>query len=600
MYGYKPSMKIKKDSITVDEISFIEKNSNLIDESTLKNGFTINGTTGEEIVNPSSSVTDFFPIKPATSYVMANVARWAVYDANYNFIASGTGSTINGALGYDSHYAKVVISNTLKFKKVAQMNEGSTLLDYEEYSAKKPKLDDKLRVIDNDFIEIKHAAFVQKSTNMINKLNYAVHNMLEAATGNVMYGQNYGVTDYMEIEPSTYYTHNVTRIAFYDENKTCILPTRTSRTVLSPATAKYIRCTILLTELATAQLNEGSTLLDYEEYYRPTIKSLNISEDYAVIDTDINQLFIHNVDIPGNNVAIQASKSADIYSMYDALVTAHPTYITRSLLCNEVSESNLPVYMYRFKPVRPTSSQEGRIPKFLILSGVHPEKTAVFTLYEVMNNICNNWSTDTSGLLEALRFNFDLLIVPVANPWGYDNWSRKNSNGVDMARNYPARWQFIVNPENATYGGTSPLTEVESQALNTLMLAHPDLLGVIDFHNNQGSEGSTNFLWLLGANKYMMNIAQAHIQKMTRKWQSDFDFVSQDADDFLGYVQLAIGGSIAAQANYLGYEGVTYEVCQRLWPDPEGQINDANVLTMAYEAFINFLLKLTYELLKRN
>ena len=57
-----------------------------------------------------------------------------------------------------------------------------------------------------------------------------------------------------------------------------------------------------------------------------------------------------------------------------------------------------------------------------------------------------------------------VVIVPVANPDGYRAGRRRNANGVDLNRNFPA--------ENFRHGrgrGTGPLSEPESRALHDVI-----------------------------------------------------------------------------------------------------------------------------------
>ena len=201
-----------------------------------------------------------------------------------------------------------------------------------------------------------------------------------------------------------------------------------------------------------------------------------------VLDTDINKVFNKNRTYPNMLETVSTAKSADIYQMYDQLLSEHPSYITKELLGTESSPDALPLYKYEFKPKNPLNPTNLKVPKIIIATGTHPEKSAVFTLYHTMDNICNHWQDDE--LLEALRFNFYFIIIPIASPWAYDNNSRTNYNGVDMARNFPARW-IQGQPGTPTYGGEYPLSEPEAVILNNLLLENRDAISVVDFHSFQ-------------------------------------------------------------------------------------------------------------------
>lgn len=434
----------------------------------------------------------------------------------------------------------------------------------------------------------------------------------------------YAVSDYIEIKPSTVYAWlYIFRMAFYTENKNYISTVNGNSTAISggtvktPTTAKYIRMCVTKSRIPSAQFVEGYSLTQYEHGYGsidrvflPRSYTRNRWISYPMIDMDISGVFSKNVTIPDSYTAIMASNSTTVYDAYDALVSAYPTYITKTLLCNETSPNALPVYQYRFTPVSPSGTFMHKVlkPKLLILSGAHGnEKAAVWTLYNVMNNICNAWAADP--LLEAIRFNFDLIVVPLVNPYGYDNNQRKNYNGVDLERNFPAGWTS-GNVEDVAYGGTAPLTEIECQKLNSILLEEavapdpteemlPTLLGVISFHNGAGE--SYPFLWAIGKNAFISNIIRNHYQRMDRKWKKDYStFIDQDYDVFIGHsIGEAPGGSIAYQADYYGIKGaLTYEIGEKVSADPATAPFDSNTMTMGYEAFINFLLMFTNELMK--
>lgn len=63
--------------------------------------------------------------------------------------------------------------------------------------------------------------------------------------------------------------------------------------------------------------------------------------------------------------------------------------------------------------------------------------------------------------------NREIWVIPVVNPDGYANNSRYNANSVDINRNYSFHWG-----ESASHYGPFPFSEVESQAIRDLNLAH--------------------------------------------------------------------------------------------------------------------------------
>ena len=90
-------------------------------------------------------------------------------------------------------------------------------------------------------------------------------------------------------------------------------------------------------------------------------------------------------------------------------------------------------------------------------------------------------------------------VIPVVNPDGYVyTWTtnrlwRKNRRnngdgtwGVDLNRNWAFQWGgggASTNPNDETYRGVAAFSEPESQAMGDYFIAHPTLVGHIDFHS---------------------------------------------------------------------------------------------------------------------
>ena len=80
---------------------------------------------------------------------------------------------------------------------------------------------------------------------------------------------------------------------------------------------------------------------------------------------------------------------------------------------------------------------------------------------------------------------YEIDIIPILNPWGVQNHSRRNGNDVDLNRNFDvtdsqgnSRWA------NQTQGnkGSAPFSENETQAIRSYINAHNDIHLVVECH----------------------------------------------------------------------------------------------------------------------
>lgn len=224
----------------------------------------------------------------------------------------------------------------------------------------------------------------------------------------------------------------------------------------------------------------------------------------------------------------------------------------------------------------------------ILISGVHPEKAGAYTLYQSMKQICENWGSDE--LLETLRWDVDIIVVPVVNIYGFDNNTRKNENLVDIARNFPTDWTLGLISEE-TYGGAYPLSELESQYVNQIMQDNSDAIFFTSFHNFFGEDANKDFVWAAAASQLEINIGKRLVSKLSRKWKKQYNWLPQDETTYFGYSGYGAPlGSEGKHAVSYGIQGGTFEICQTLFWEAVPTAFSSMVFTLGVETFINFLL----------
>lgn len=293
------------------------------------------------------------------------------------------------------------------------------------------------------------------------------------------------------------------------------------------------------------------------------------------------------IDVPTYAAAptITSLTSADIYTLYDALVAAYPEYVTKTALGNE--SGGMPLYRYDFIPAV-AQSYGTSLTKCMMTSGVHPEYTGIWCLYNVMKRICENWKTDAK--VESLRWNTHYIVVPVVNPYGVTNNTRTNRNLVDINRNFPYRW-VLAGGGTETYSGASALSELESQYVNQIMAENTDILHFTDFHNFGSTVTDKNFCWMYASTLTGQTLGSALFRALTNKWQGDYAYLPQTdvQASVIGKCGETPPGSIAAQAQYLGYHGNTFEISDNQYYETASPLNSSDVITTGVEAQINWL-----------
>jgi hypothetical protein len=177
-------------------------------------------------------------------------------------------------------------------------------------------------------------------------------------------------------------------------------------------------------------------------------------------------------------------KYEDIIKLYDKLVEKNYGYVSRRLLGKD-SSGTYDIYAYDFTASNPldTIVIDANIHGGNTSNGGDPKDCAI-AIYYCMKKICEEWKNDK--ILCTLRKEYNISVIPVANPWGFDNNSRYNSNGVDCNRNFSWNWRA----ENSTFG-TAPFSEKESQYIRDNLIDRQNSLKnkgcrvkcYIPFHN---------------------------------------------------------------------------------------------------------------------
>lgn len=276
-----------------------------------------------------------------------------------------------------------------------------------------------------------------------------------------------------------------------------------------------------------------------------------------------------------------------IYDLYDALVAAHPSYVTKSLM--GVDGFGNQMFSYQFSTAEVTTTDHGnKKNKFIIFSGIHGgEKGGIYNVYNAMKQICERHADDPN--LHALKYGVNFIVVPICSPSGFQIGFRKNGNGVDIARNFPTGWALVSNPESEIYGGAAPADQVETQLMLALMEQHKDALCFTSHHN---FTAETQLAWVSARSNAQVNMCKSLIINESVKAKKQYGWINQSDSYYIGYVSLGAEGNgmEASHAFAMGMYANTIEVGMVV-PDEAGKpIYSSAFATLACQFFINYLL----------
>lgn len=264
-------------------------------------------------------------------------------------------------------------------------------------------------------------------------------------------------------------------------------------------------------------------------------------------NSDFEEFPDANID---SNNKINDYTAQAFYTKFDALVNDYSPYVTTigsfpSTTSSGTKDNTNVLKWYSFNPIPNYSAKfEYKPVKIIIVSGQHGyEKATPLGMYYFVRDLLTKW--DKHPALNYIRNHVQLLICPLANPYGFNHNQRRNARNVDLNRNYNnATFGFVstiqtdtitnldtsesyywmggtyTGPDGKTWetghliqydgskwatkgaspsSGSAAESEYETQAICSVLRENTDALIVIDWHNfgNNPIEASkvSNFNW---------------------------------------------------------------------------------------------------------
>ncbi|PTE80295.1 M14 family metallopeptidase [Staphylococcus cohnii] len=611
--------KLADKSINPDKTSFIATSSNLLNKYDITKGKQLDVNTGKLIdLAPVSVFNKWFEVKPGETFTSNGLNTRCYYDKDKSFISGAVG---NGTftIPNNAQYMRISTTNITN----PQLNRGKSLLPYEEYfdSYLKPEIGITglkhesigTEELKTDSVTPEKASFIEPSKNLLN-LETLTPGKAVSYNGDIVDNSTIHLSDFIPVESNEIYSIDFggsMRVGFYDINKkyidTFYTDVSPDKFTTTPKT-KYIRVNVHQSRIKNGMINKGSEIQPFEKWHEPKLKGVLYDEPSDpfekykttgfTLDDHLDLRYtppaIKGISDDDEKPALQITVE-DYYTMYDKLMNDNPEYITKSLAGTDDFGNN--IYRYDFKPkyadfIKDTSEVPRTFnrPKIFLVSSTHgAEKTVIWSLYNTMRLICEEWKNNEA--LEFLRWNAEFIVIPIICPTGYKQNSRKNANGVDLNRNFTADWlNGPSDPKSESYRGPSPLSEKESQICNDIM-ANENLTFAIDYHNFYSPTKPNYFNWIIGSSPFVQSLSNQLISKMSRKWKKQYPDLPQDDRQF-GYVsEMILGGTMANDAvKTHGISSALMEVSWKLDDKPNIKNRDSFISTIATDSVINYLI----------
>lgn len=564
---------IKEKAVTPELTNFINVSNNLFNKNTVKPNTSVNGS-GEEYTVAGSNLSEFIKVEAGGQYTLNTPSTDFIlfsYTENKTYInqvlRTGTFTIIANA-----GWVRLRVRNADLAQ--AQLNKGNVLLPYEQGYTKLSEqilFDVKPYQIVEPIPSTKRTLLGESVKIMTVDLPNIKDRKLIFGAGNlrVMYRNTFDLfplSEPLELPLSGEHNH----IYFDTISKSFQVFTAVAHIPQATENSLRIGYVQYANISSLASLKNVSLPFEFQIDDVPVaVKNLNDritsleNNTGAVSDDDM----VHMEEIPtgyyqSNTTSDYTSENhyndtitlEDVYGGYDSIVNNH--YGSKTVPGKDAS-GNYDINVYRFKPDLPTHANTMKPIKLIFITNLHgEEKSSTISLRDFMLDVANNWQNNK--LLEFVRFNVDLVIVPVANPWGFTEKRRWNRNKVDLNRNFSRFWEESgsTNPEDSTYKGAAPLSEIESQYIRDLIQLHSDADALFDYHMNgtSGNEWQYSF-WHsfsghnenLGRYNDLVKVSLRNITSITREAQKNYTV--PPSSGFLGY-QSKTTTKMSTLANY--------------------------------------------------
>lgn len=427
----------------------------------------------------------------------------------------------------------------------------------------------------------------EKPSNIANTNNDKVEYWFDS-TGNIVYDGDalYAVSDYIKVSPNTSYgIKGCIKVAFYDATKNALgvrsVFADDGSVFITTDDTEYVSLgyKVAYKNDKKVVLEKGTVIPTYTEYFDDTIKFdfikryfPNYSSKTFYRDVNYDGIPVGNFYTASDNDSSFSEQTTleQFYTQLDSLINENNSdgYVTKKAL-GISSYGNNQIYEYDFTPIKPLAPNAKEMPKIIMFSGQHGgEESNIYGMYYFINDLLTKW--DTSPVLDYIRNHVIIKWIPIANPYGFENNSYLNTNGVNLNRNYDmSGFPAYPDAEQGTsqYGGVTPFDQPETQIIRDFINDNLDAVIGIDHHSFGGSSITEweriNWITMVNSNdrfyNSMADCLSYHFGNMTGHLSKQFNL--SNGNESLGYYSVESNTFPSADAYMLsrGIASITFE-----------------------------------------
>lgn len=271
--GNAPILQTIADKVINPRKTTFIKSVNLFDKDAVVAG-NISSYDGHVITDSNNKTSDFIKVTPsATLNASQTISGYAFFDANMSFISATVGVAVTQiTMPSNAYYTRIYCTNARA--DLMMMVENQVLpAVYTPYKLilDKSLITDLTRDNLGSVLWNLQDFAIASTKNLFDLTKATIDKYVNQVDGTLAVNTSYYASDYIPIDSNTQYTRSDDkRTAFYDANKVFISghydASSNTKTITTPANAKYMRCSVLKTNVTTFQIEKGNIQTEYEPY----------------------------------------------------------------------------------------------------------------------------------------------------------------------------------------------------------------------------------------------------------------------------------------------------------------------------------------------